>query len=138
MVIEEDLCAATLEWAARKIEDPDFLDMGGTGAKKKRTREDAELRMATRIALKKELAALLRAFKNRDDLAPRAILREILEAPAGRMALLVRDAWPLAWKGLVDIRVSMEITQRSIPQRADYIITLTDKGRALLSAEPTP
>lgn len=56
-----------VEWCADQIERKSLLDIGGILAKKKRGREDAKLRCDARAELKTEMAAFLRAMKNRKD-----------------------------------------------------------------------
>jgi hypothetical protein len=135
MLQRDDMTAdEALEYAARLIEDMSLVDFGGVWAKKKREREDAELRAATTKKVRADCAAHIRAMINRPDLSPRAVLQRIAESQRGEF--LLRDAWPLAWKGLCRIEARVVCNSNSIPPETSYVITLTEKGRAILDGKP--
>lgn len=127
-----------LEYAARLIEEISLGDIAGIGAKKKRAREDANLRAATIEKTRKECAAHIRAFKSRDDLTAVAVLRRIAELKGDRHEYELIDAWPLAWKGWLRIDVTICASSNSIPPPTRYTITLTDKGRDVLAGKLKP
>ena len=129
---------AVLEYAAQLIEELSFVDLAGTMAKRKRTREDAELRVRTIGETRKECARHIRAFKSRSDLDATAVLRRIANLkPNQRHDIELVDAWPLAWKGWLRIDVTICATTNQIPPPTEYKITLTDKGRAALAEKAT-
>lgn len=125
-----------VEEIACHVESADFLDMMGTLARKKRAREDAELRKAARLELKKEIARFIRSYKSENGNSIASTLAQIKarELTAGDDHLLV-DAWPLAWLGLCDITMSMKLNQNVVPPQAAFKITLTEKGEERLRAE---
>jgi hypothetical protein len=129
---------ATLEWAAREIERGDLSDLRGVMAPKKRAREDAALRRLARKDLRKELAAFLRAFKSRDDLSPRSVLRRIAEADEKSHIAMLTDAWPLAWDQLVNITAQLSLADNCVPPEIAYRIEITEKGHALLASPQSP
>lgn len=120
-----------MEYAARLIEDVSLTDLRGTMAKRKRDREDALLRLETRKELRSELAAHIRAFINRPDLEPKAILQRIKDGD--RAEWLMADAWPLAWKGLCQIEAHIVCNSNSVPPETSYTIKLTERGEAMLA-----
>lgn len=127
-----------IEWCAQQIERDRITDIRGIGARRRRDREDAELRAQTIQETRAELAAHLRAFKSRPDLDPLATLRQVAGLLPDDLehTALVRNAWPLAWNGLVDIDVIARLNSNSIPPESQYRITITDKGRRMLESEP--
>ena len=123
-----------LEYAASLIEETDFADLRGVWTKRKRHREDAELRLKTSEEVRKRCAEHIRAMKNRPGLTPIATLRKLSEAKAHcNHANYLHDAWPLAWKGWINIECAIKINSNGIPPETTYRITLTDKGREILS-----
>lgn len=130
---------AVLEWVAKWIEDRSLTDFRGVMARKKRDREDAELRCTTRAELRDEMARSVRAMIGREDLGPTAILERIRDTKDGiGHVVLLRDAWPLAWQGLVAIECRVMCNDNTIPPRAEYRVTLTEKGREMLERQPVP
>lgn len=73
MIQPENLCPHTMEYAARLIEEGTFADWKGALSRRKRDREDAELRRLARQEARKEAAAYVRAMANRPDLSAAAI-----------------------------------------------------------------
>lgn len=121
-----------MEEAARLVEDVSLTDMRGIMGKRKRDREDAKLRLEIRKELRAELAAHIRAFINRPDLEPKAILQRIADGEDANWML--PDAWPLAWKGLVRIEAHIVCNSNSIPPETSYTISITEKGLSMLDA----
>lgn len=137
VVPPEGLDDATLEWAAQEIEQGSLLDLRGIMAPRKRDREDAELRMAARRDLRKELAEHLRAFKSRRDLDARETLKRVVErSNESDCGIALDDAWPLAWKGWINIHATILCNSNQIPPETQYSVTLTDRGREILEAQP--
>ncbi len=129
---------AVLEYAARLIEDMHFSDLAGIHAKRKRDREDAAVRVAAIEATRKECARHIRAFKARRDLDVETILKRIAALKPGRRHdAELREAWPLAWKGLVKIEATISVACNSVPPDTHYTISLTDKGRTLIAEKIT-
>lgn len=138
-MIQQDFESADeiLEYAAKLIEDTDISDWAGAWAKKKRDREDAELRMKTAGEVRKRCADHIRAMKKRPDLGPVETLRKLSELPTDSYmghVMHLREAWPLAWKGWVDINCILKCNSNGIPPESEYRIILTDKGRGILAA----
>lgn len=121
-----------LEYAALMVEESSLLDLRGIMAKRKRDREDAALRMAAREELRKEIAERIRYSKNSRKGDAMAVLAALPDDYRHDMHLT--DAWPLAWKGWVDIEMTVTTNSNSVPPEAQYRIRLTDKGRAILDA----
>lgn len=124
---------AVLEWVARSLEEGSFRDLAGVWAKRKRDREDAALRCAARAEMRREFASHLRAMIGRDELSSIAVLRRMAALPAaGNHVMELRHAWPLAWKGWLDIECIISTSDNCIPPQTRYRIALTERGRAAL------
>src|SRR5688572_2102791 len=110
-MIEQDFQSydEVLEYAAQLIEDTDITDWRGIWAKRKRAREDAELRFKTAEEVRQRCAQHIRAMKKRPDLSPIDILRELASLEPGHPGhvLRLRDAWPLSFKGWVDVECTI-------------------------------
>jgi hypothetical protein len=134
MILDENISDETLEYAAMLIEEASFTDLRGIAAKRKRDREDAELRYKTIQETRQECASLIRAFKNRPELSPVSVLRDLSElSPDGDHAPHLRDAWPLAWKGWVNIECRVICNSNWVPPESHYRIILTERGKAKLA-----
>lgn len=126
-----------LEYAAQLIEEESFADLAGIFAKRKRAREDADLRYRTIQQTRADCARHIRAMKSRRDLDALAVLRRIAELKDDyRHDMHLRDAWPLAWKGWVDITATLRCNSNSVPPEVEYRIRLTDEGREVLATDP--
>lgn len=127
-----------LEWAARRLESVWPSDIAGLGARRKRDREVAAKRRQIAEEVRAECASHLRAFIDRHHLSVEATLTEIAKLAPGRdhMLFLAR-AWPLAWKGLVEIECRVRCNSNQLPPPTSYHIALTDKGRAMIAAAPS-
>ncbi len=138
-MIQQDFESADeiLEYAAKLIEDTDLSDMAGVWAKKKRDREDAGLRHKTSEEVRARCAAHIRAMKKRPELGPVGLLRELAGLPSDNYmghVMHLRDAWPLAWKGWLNIECILKTNSNGVPPETEYRIVLTDKGRDILAA----
>lgn len=134
MILDENISDETLEYAARLIEEASFADLCGIAAKKKRDREDAALRFKTTHETRKRCADLIRAFKHRPDLHPLTILRQIASlSEADRHDAYLTDAWPLAWKGWLNIECTTVCNSNCLPQESHYRIVLTEEGHKQLA-----
>lgn len=125
---------AALEFAAQLIEERSITDLGGTFPRGKRVREDAELRRRVRMECRKESANLIRAFKGRRDLDSVQVLRRISERKH-RADLLLKDAWPLAWKGWLNIYCSIKCNSKGLPPETEYRIEIAERGAKVLAAD---
>jgi hypothetical protein len=125
-----------LEYAARLIEDSSLLDLCGVMAKRKRDREDADLRFRTIQETRAEMARHIRAMKSRPDLDARNVLAKLAALPSdGRNHdMHLRDAWPLAWKGWCNIKCTVICNSNCCPPETEYRIEITDYGREILAA----
>lgn len=131
---------AVLEYAAQLVEEGSFTDLAGIWSKRKRDREDAELRRKTKEETRVECARFIRAFKSRRDLDAVNVLREFAEndGQEDRHFGLI-EAWPLAWKGWLDIEAIVKCNSNCHPPETRYRITVTDAGRkALADGEAVP
>jgi hypothetical protein len=139
MIIEGD-CKTTdeaLELAARLIEGMSLTDFRGMNARRKRDREDAALRVETIRQTREECARHIRAFINRPDLEPLAVLRHVAEEQTSQHSAWLTDAWPLAWKGWVNIEATIVCNSNRLPPETRYRIVLTDAGREALATAPS-
>lgn len=128
-----------LEEAALAVEERSLLDMRGILAKRKRVREDAELRMKVREEQRTELAELIRSLKTNRRRDSLSVLADLAEIPEGRPHdLYLTDAWPLAWKGWLNIHCNICCSSNGIPPRIEYRIELSDEGRAALKSDHRP
>lgn len=123
---------AILEFAASLIEEDDILDCLGIAARRKRDREDAELRTRAAKEERRRCAARIRAFKSRRNLDAIHILRTLAgldkESWAEHSIHLIY-AWPLAWRGLVNIECVIVCNSNNIPW---FRIVLTEAGHSAL------
>lgn len=136
-MIQQDFESADeiLEYAAKLIEETDFSDLAGVLAKKKRDREDAELRLKTSGDVRRRCAAHIRAMKARPDMGPVGTLRRLADLPSDNYmghVMHLRDAWPLAWKGWLDIQCIIKTNSNGVPPETEYRIVITDRGRDVL------
>lgn len=128
-----------LEYAARLIEEASFTDLAGIWAKRKRDREDAELRRKTILETRQDCARLIRAFKNRPDLDAKNVLQRLSELrPCDNHVAYLKDAWPLAWKGWLNIKATVTCNSNCVPPETGYQIEITEDGRAVLAESKTP
>ena len=125
-----------LEQIAQEVERLDFGDLAGILAKRKRQREDAEVRRLARVEQRAQIAEQIRSMKTfrRNDAL--AVLERIATETAemDRHDILVMQAWPLAWKGWLNIFASIQCNSNCIPPTMSYRIELTEAGRAALAS----
>lgn len=125
-----------LEAAALEIEGSSLLDMSGAWSKTKKGQREYEARMKAVYGERKRCADIIRAMKSGSGLDPIERLRQIAELPQDhRQDLYLTDAWPMAWKGWLDIECRIKLNSNSAPPQSEYRITLTDEGRAILAGE---
>lgn len=123
-----------LEYAAQLIEESSIEDWAGAWAKRKRIREDSELRYKTAQEVRQSCARHVRAFKHRPELDAKSVLKDLSELkPDARHDMHLRDAWPLAWKGWLNIKCTVICNSNCIPPEMEYRIEITEKGHAVLA-----
>ena len=129
-----------LETAAREIEEPSLMDRAGMLSRTKRGRREYELRNSAALKERERCAGIVRAMMSGRGLDPITTLRRIAELPADSRQhdLYLVQAWPLAWKGWLNIECRICCNSNGIPPRASYIITLTDEGRAAMERSECP
>ena len=76
---------AIIEKIACELEQPDLMDMVGIIAKRKRDREDADLRMRTRQEQRRELASWVRSFKSGEGNSPLRFLEEVRDGTTDQL-----------------------------------------------------
>lgn len=125
---------SALERTAQAIEEPGLTDLRGVMAKRKRDREDAELRRQVREECRKEFAERIREFKSDRNTDAVEVLRRLADLPenADHTAYLT-DAWPIAWKGWVNIECTIICNSNWVPPQNRFKIRLTDEGRHVLA-----
>jgi hypothetical protein len=65
------------------------------------------------------------------------VLQRLADLPSDTTHdMYLRDAWPLAWKGWLNIDCTVRCTDNILPPRVEFRITLTEKGRAVLAFTP--
>lgn len=122
-----------LEYAARLIEEQSFQDLAGILARRKRDREDAELRRKATAETRRACARHIRSFKNRPELDAKSVLRDLSElGPDDPHSMHLLDAWPLVWKGWLNINCTIRCNS-IIPSMTEYRIEITERGRAVLA-----
>jgi hypothetical protein len=144
---------ALVEEIAAAVERPSLLDLSGIGARRKRDRQDAELRNRAREEQRREMAGLIRAFKTGEGWCPFTALQRIAEdlarieawhanpptdsirramGPAEPM-WCIQDLTALAARRWIDAAVAVPLYSRDFPPKHQFIVTLTDAGRAALT-----
>ena len=143
LIQPENVNDETLEYAARLIEEPNISELfghfgqswpKGTRRKRKTADQDLALRVAERV--RRNAAEFIRAMKSRPDLDARQALRDIADdlSHGLRHEGHLVDAWPLAWKGWLDIKCIIRCNSNSIPPETEYRIELTDTGREIIAS----
>ena len=125
-----------LEAAALEIEEPEFMDLRGALSPTKKGQREYEIRSAAIDETRKSCARVIRAMKSGNGLDPMEQLRRIAAiSPDSRQhELYLKSAWPLAFKGWLNIECRIRCNSNSVPPETEYRIELTDKGRAALSS----
>lgn len=135
-MIEPDLPDkdAVLEYAACLIEDIGLEAFAGCMARRKRDREDAALRAQAARETRRLCAEQIRAMKSRHDLDAKTVLRRLAGLSEDHChAMYLIDAWPLAWKGWLDIKCIIRCNDNSILPYTEYRIELTEHGHRMLA-----
>lgn len=144
LIQPENVNDETLEYAARLIEEPDISELFGhfgrswpKGTRRKRKTEDQELALRVAERVRRSAAAFVRAMKNRPDLSARQTLRDIAGDLSRdfRHEVHLADAWPLAWRGWLDIKCIIRCNSNVIPPETEYRIEITDEGRKVITEE---
>jgi len=124
---------AILEDIASKLEKPNFGDVRGIAAKRKRAREDAHLRSETRQEQRIELARWVRSYKGDGGNSYASTLENIQDS---RFAW-GRDVAAALAMGHATLSISMDLDTHLANVAARYDVRLTDAGRAYLAKEQT-
>lgn len=122
-----------IETIACRLEQPDFLDILGIAAKRKRDREDADLRMRTRQQQRRELARWVRSFKSGRGNDPLSFLESVRDGKADRYAWGPEVAAAVLGT-LVTVTVEIELSTHLQNCERNYRFALTDDGKKLLEA----
>lgn len=122
-----------LEFAAHLVEQMSLAELRGIMAKKKRVREDAQLRSATIREHKSEMASLIRSQKGRPDGDVRTLQEIAALTEEYTHTIVVRRAWALMERGLCRIAVTFDCADRVLSPTPAFRVTLTDEGRAALA-----
>ena len=121
-----------LENIAAQMEKGNFLDLAGVMAKRKRAREDADLRFKVRQEQRKDLAQWIRSFKTGKGNSYATTLARLHDDPFAwgpdvAAALTARHA-------TLSIVTLLDTHLRNC--KTEYKIELTEAGRLLLAKEP--
>lgn len=136
--------AKIIEEVAQWIEEASFLDLRGILSRRKRDREDAEVRRKARDELRAEIADMVRGRAGNGVGDPVATLKRLMETDGRWIGSELRsEGWPLVFKGWIDVTVITHISENSLPARSEFRITLTDEGKKALAdaqalATPSP
>jgi hypothetical protein len=125
-----------IELIARGVEERSLLDLRGVMAKRKRDREDAQLRLDARHEQRAELGRFIRAFKSGEGRDPTTQLRRIKD---GERIWMLRDVADLVDMGLISLSVTVDLTYGSISGQVEYAARLTKDGEeAIAEREAAP
>lgn len=129
---------ALLERIASELEQPNFGDMHGVLSKRKRDREDAELRGQARLEQRRELAGWVRSFKTGEGNDPLRFVRSVASGDAEQYEWGPEVAAALAAR-LVTMTVEMDLNThlRNCPARFRFALT-KDGDEFLAKQDTTP
>lgn len=142
-----------IEQIAAAVEAPCLPDPGSMAIRRKRGREDAELRRHARTEQRQQSARLIRAFKTGDGWCPFTLLERVAdhlakveawEAQPERDRKADRRGPPLALFrmqkltvlaacGWINAELAVPLHEQSIPPSGRLVIRLTEAGRAALA-----
>lgn len=130
---------AILMEVAGWIEEGDLLSMAGILSKRKRDREDANLRIETSQAVRARMADMIRGRMANKVGDPLKFLRDVSDGryENNYTGYTIREAIALADKGLLTVSVITKIAgpwNNVVGGATAYRIELTDEGRAALRA----
>lgn len=119
-------------------DEMDVLELPGILSRRKRVREDAQLRVETSRRVRGRMADLIRARMQNKDGDPVDFIEDV---KAGRFdkhytGHTIREAIALADKGLLRVCAITQIAgpwNNVVGSNTEYRITLTDKGEAFLA-----
>lgn len=123
-----------IEKIAADLEEPNFLDVRGIAAKRKRDREDADLRMQTRQEQRRELAGWVRSFKTEGGNRFMRFLEEVEEGGNHHFAWGPEVATALACC-FVTMTVEFDLSTHLANCTPRFRFALTDEGRARLHSQ---
>jgi hypothetical protein len=120
---------ALIEDLALSVEGGSPLDIQGVWAKRKRAREDADLRCRVRQEQRQEIGRYLRSFKTGEGNDPMAELDRLVEDGGSQKVGSLLWVVNLVAHRLVDVTTTISLCDNSIPSRADFTITVNGLGR---------
>lgn len=122
-----------LEDAAQAIEHPDFAEWQGVLSKTKKGQREYEIRRETIASTKRRMANYIRSMKSGNGNDIRVSLEQVIaesDSPYG--VYRISDAWRMADLGWLDIFVTIEATNNSIPAKATHRVEITPRGQRAL------
>lgn len=129
---------ALIEEIAAAVEAPCITDICGVGAKRKRAREDARLRMKAREELRTEMGAFIRSFKTGSGNDPLMELERIAENGGSVIVWRLDDVLALYSCRYVTLDLTVPLSTNEVPFKAQFVATITETGRkALEKRAPT-
>jgi hypothetical protein len=122
-----------LEKIACDLEGPMFLDFLGIAARRKRDREDADLRFRVRQEQRREIAGWIRSFKSGEGNDLERFLREVGNGEAGQFEW-GPDVAVAVLSGLVVVHAEIAMSTHLPNCETKFRYSLTDAGKARLKA----
>ena len=122
-----------LEQVACQLEQPDLLDIMGIAAKRKRAREDADLRMRVRQEQRRELARWVRSFKSDKGNSQLRFLESVRDGTADQWAWGPEVAAALLGR-LVTATIAIPLSTHMRNAECRYDFALTKDGQERLDS----
>lgn len=122
-----------IEQIACELDEPSFLDLRGIIAKRKRDREDADLRMRTRQEQRRELASWVRSFKSDKGNSPLRFLESVRDGKADQYSWGPEVVAAILGQ-LVTVTLEMEMSSHLPNCERRYRFSITDKGMGMLGS----
>lgn len=123
---------SVIEQIACELDQPSFLDLRGIAAKRKRDREDADLRMRARQEQRRELASWVRSFKSDKGNSPLRFLESVRDGEADQYAWGPEVAAAILGR-LITVTLEIEMSSHLANCERRYRFSITDKGLGLLA-----
>lgn len=122
-----------IEIIASRLRESSLRDLHGVMAKRKRDREDADLRRRTRVEQREEIAQWVLSFRSDKGNSTLALLRQVADGERQDFAYGPHVAAAL-YAGLLDLEVSIPFNTHMANVRTRYRLSLTEKGKERLTA----
>lgn len=135
MITNDDEWDAALLAAAKLIEEGHFSDLRGVMARKKRDREDAQLRLKTMKEVREGLSTSVLSLMRDKQTTPKQMLTELVKFSKIMTANCVRKAMYLADAGYLTLYVKIQVAgdwSNVVGGTQVYTFDLSEKGKALL------